>query len=215
MKPVHLGLSLLALALSVPAFPAVARAESLVGVAPMGSERSFDLFWFDAQVNASYANISRLASTAGPAFSLGVGIRLTLLVIGLRLGYSAFSSFSLWQGNLEVGAKIPVSHSIDFLLKVHGGGGVAGSLDDAANKALGPSSPSANEPGKNGALNAGLETGLDYYITRREANSLKGQPPIFSVGFGAIADVLALHRERTSTGLQVGGGVRFGVHLGF
>ena len=199
------------------------------------SGRNLELVWVDGQVNGSYINMSQFSSksfaidktsSAGPAFSVGAGIRLLVLVLGARLRYNALSAFNMWQANAEVGLKIPI-RSFDFLLNVHGGYSWVGSLGDA-NKATDTSTPTSNDAVSIRGFNAGLETGLDYYIT-----------PLFSVGLGALADFLYLNRPAidkpagltaaqqqavnndplykrsgSTAGFQLGGGLRLGVHFG-
>lgn len=199
------------------------------------SGRNLELVWIDGQVNGSYINMSQFSSksfaidktsSAGPAFSVGAGIRLLLLVIGARLRYNALSSFNMWQANAEIGVKIPI-RSFDFLLNLHGGYSWVGALSDA-NKATDTSTPTANDAVTIRGFNAGLETGLDYYIT-----------PLFSVGLGGLADFLYLNRPAvakpagltaaqhqavdndplykrsgSTAGFQFGGGLRLGVHFG-
>lgn len=252
------------LVLSVPFFPAVARAQDLQAPPPLtpqqtsptttmqttqttattqqlneserkDSGRNFELVWIDGQVNGSYINMSSFSSksfaiektsSAGPAFSVGAGIRLLLLVLGARIRYNALSSFNLWQANAEVGVKVPI-RAIDFLLNVHGGYAWVGSLGDA-NRATDTSTPTSNDAVSIRGFNAGLETGLDYYVT-----------PLFSVGLGAMADFLYLNRPAidkpagltaaqqqavdndplykrsgSTAGIQIGGGLRLGVHFG-
>lgn len=199
------------------------------------SGRNFELVWIDGQVGGSYVNMTQLSSSsfaiektssAGPAFSLGAGIRLLILELGARLRYNALSAFNLWQANAEIGLKIPVG-ALDLLLAAHGGYSFVGSLDDA-NKATSTSAPTSNDAVKIRGFNAGADVALDYYLTRN-----------FSVGVGGLADFLYLNRPAvaipaglsaeqqaavksdplyqksgSSAGLQFGGALRLGLHFG-
>ena len=165
-------------------------------------------------------------SAGGPAFSIGAGLRLVVFVVGARLRYNALSSFNLVQINGEVGLKLPIS-SVDILIGLHGGYSFVGRLGDA-NEATSTSTPTSNDAVSIRGFNRGLEFAVDYYVTS-----------LFSVGVGAIGDFLLLNRppvpipanvpaeqqaaikadplyqkSGTSAGLEVGGMLRLGIHLG-
>jgi hypothetical protein len=202
------------------------------------SGRNFELFWLDGHIGGSYIDMRQLssenfqiekASAGGPMFAVGAGFRLVVFVAGARLRYNALSAFNMWQINGEVGLKIPIS-SFDLLFGLHGGYSFVGRLGDAGvgtNSAV----PAATDAVSIRGFNAGLDIAFDYYVS-----------PMFSVGFGAIADFLFLNRppvERpagfsqltaeqqaaitndpiyqksgTSAGLQLGGALRLGLHFG-
>lgn len=199
------------------------------------SKRKFELFWVDAHLGGSYINMSQLsdsdlriekASSAGPALSLGAGVRFVVLVLGARARYNALSAFNMWQLNGEVGLKLPIS-SIDLLFGAHGGYSFAGSLGQAG-VATNANTPDASDQVKIRGFNAGLDFAVDYYVS-----------PTLSVGVGGIADFLFLNRppvdkpagltpdqqaaidadplyqkSGTSAGFQAGLFFRLGVHFG-
>jgi hypothetical protein len=168
------------------------------------------------------------ASSGGPMFALGAGVRFVILVLGVRAKYNGLSAFNMWQLNGEVGLKIPIS-KLDLLLGAHGGYSFVGSLGDGTVSAGSTSTPTNSDAVKVRGFNAGLDFGLDYYITKN-----------FSVGAGVFGDFLFLKRppvdkpagitqaqidadptaaalydkSGTSAGLQLGGALRVGAHFG-
>ena len=160
---------------------------------------------------------------------LGAGIRYVLLVAGVRAKYNVLSAFNMWQVNGEVGLKIPID-SLDLLVGVHGGYSFVGSLGDGTVASSDNSAtPSNNDAVKIRGFNAGLDLGVDYYLTKN-----------FSVGGGVFGDFLYLKRppvskpdgltaeqsaaldssdlyqkSGTSAGMQLGAAVRIGGHFGF
>lgn len=203
------------------------------------SGRNFELIWVDGSAGGSYINMSQFsadklaitkATAGGPAFSLGAGIRLVIFVAGLRARYNALSSFDMWQFNAEAGLKLPIS-KLDILFTAHGGYSTVGRLGDAGLSAPSTTSATAADAAALRGFNAGLDFAIDYYIT-----------PIFSVGAGVIGDFLFLKRPKleqppgwsnlsdaqkaeitssplysaagSSAGLQLGGGLRLGLHFG-
>ena len=197
------------------------------------SGRNFELFYIDAGLGASYIDMRQFsqdslaiekASSAGPAFNIGAGIRLLLLVAGVRARYNALSAFNMWQLNGEIGLKIPIS-KVDLLIGLHGGYSFVGRVSDAS---ISTATPTNADSVKVRGFNAGLEVALDYYVT-----------PLFSVGLGVNGDFLYLTRppadlpagltddekaavqsqplyqqSGTSAGLEINGGLRLGVHFG-
>lgn len=199
------------------------------------SGRQFEIFWLNTQLGASYIDMRQFseetlglakADSAGPMFSLGAGLRFVVLVLGVRAKYNALSAFNMWQLNVEAGFKIPIS-KVDILLGGHGGYSFVGSLGDGAVATSGDV-PTRSDAVSVRGFNAGLDFAVDYYIT-----------PIFSVGGGIFGDFLYLNRppveipgdisadaraalendplyqrSGTSAGMQIGGGLRAGVHFG-
>lgn len=199
------------------------------------SKRNFELFYLDGQIGGSYINMAQFSSddlavkktsAGGPAFSLGAGARLFVFYLGARLRYNALSSFNLWQINAELGAKIPIS-SLDFIVGLHGGYSFVGRLGDA-NQATDTSTPTSNDAVSIRGFNAGLDVGLDYFVSS-----------LFSVGAGIMGDALLLNRppvalpagltpdqqaaaktdplyqkSGTSAGLELGVALRLGLHFG-
>lgn len=199
------------------------------------SKRNFEIFYLDGQIGGSYINMAQFSSedlavkkssAGGPAFSIGAGGRLFVFYLGARLRYNALSSFNLWQINGELGAKIPIS-SLDLIFGLHGGYSFVGRLGDA-NQATDTSTPTSNDAVSIRGFNAGLDVGLDYFIS-----------PLFSVGAGIMGDFLLLNRppvalpsgltpeqttaaksdplyqkSGTSAGLELGVALRLGLHFG-
>jgi hypothetical protein len=199
------------------------------------SKRKFELIWLDAHLGGSYINMAQLsdsdlrvekASSVGPAFSLGAGVRFVVLTLGARARYNALAAFNMWQLNGEVGLKLPIS-SVDLLFGLHGGYSFVGSLGEAG-AATNGATPDASDSVKIRGFNAGLDVAVDYYVS-----------PTFSVGVGGIADFLFLNRppvdkpagltpdqqkaidadplyqkSGTSAGFQAGLFLRLGLHFG-
>lgn len=200
------------------------------------SGRKFELVWIDGYLGGSYIDMRQFssdtlqlekASAGGPMFALGAGIRLVVLVLGVRAKYNALSAFNMWQLNGELGFKVPIG-DFDLLFGGHGGYSFVGSVGDGTVSAGSTSAPSNADAVKIRGFNAGLDFALDYYAT-----------PTFSVGFGGFADFLFLNRppvdkpagltpeqaaildmdplyqkSGTSAGLQLGGALRLGLHFG-
>lgn len=200
------------------------------------SGRKFELFWIDTYLGGSYIDMRQFssdtlqlekASSAGPMFALGAGIRLVVLVLGVRAKYNALAAFNMWQLNGELGFKIPIS-DVDLLFGAHGGYSFVGSVADGTVSAGSTTAPSNNDAVKIRGFNAGLDFAFDYYAT-----------PTVSVGVGGFADFLFLNRppvdkpagitpeqaaildqdplyqkSGTSAGLQLGAALRLGVHFG-
>jgi len=204
------------------------------------SGRNFVLFWVDSMIGGSYINMTGLndstlklekSSAGGPAFDLGLGLRFVVLVIGARVKYNALSAFNMWQLDGQVGLKLPIS-KLDILIAGHGGYSFLGSLGDAP-QATNSATPTNKDDVKVRGFNAGLDFGIDYYLSS-----------IFSVGAGGFVDFLFLNRPSlplpaavaalpdndpnkqqlvndplykqsgSSVGLGLGGGLRLGLHFG-
>ncbi len=200
------------------------------------SGRKFELFWFDAQLGASYIDMRQFssetlaiekASAGGPMFALGAGVRFVLLTLGVRARYNALSSFNMWQINGEIGFKIPI-RNVDLLFGLHGGYSFVGSLGEGATATNSGNTQANSDAVKVRGFNAGLDLAVDYYVT-----------PTVSVGGGFVGDFLLLNRppvgvpagltpdqqaavaadplyqrSGTSAGLQLGGALRLGFHFG-
>jgi hypothetical protein len=200
------------------------------------SGRNFELFWVDAHLGASYIDMRQFssdslaiekASSGGPMFALGAGLRFVILTIGARAKYNALSSFNMWQLNGELGFKIPIS-KVDFLIGGHGGYSFVGSIAEGTAATNSGNTPTNTDAVKIRGFNAGIDLALDYYVT-----------PAFSVGAGFFGDFLFLNRppvdkpagltpdqeaavdadplyqqSGTSAGMQLGGALRLGLHFG-
>jgi hypothetical protein len=220
---------------SAPVTPEQATKAKLDEAEREDSGRNFELFWVDTQIGASYIDMRQFssdtlaiekASAAGPMVSLGAGLRLVVLTLGVRAKYNALSAFNMWQLNGELGFKIPIS-SVDFLIGAHGGYSFVGSIGQGT-AATNSNTPTHDDAVKVRGFNAGLDVALDYYVT-----------PVFSVGAGVFGDFLFLNRppveppagltpeqtalvqadplyqqSGTSAGMQLGGGLRLGLHFG-
>jgi hypothetical protein len=204
------------------------------------SGRNFELFWIDSTLGGSYINMTGLnnstfqiekSSAGGPMFDLGLGLRFVVLILGARVKYNALSAFNMWQLDGQIGLKLPVS-KLDVLIAAHGGYSFVGSLGDGA-AATNTSTPADSDKVKIRGFNAGLDFGIDYFVS-----------PLFSVGVGGFADLLVLNRppaslpsaisalpdndpnkqavlndplykqSGSSLGLGLGGGLRLGLHFG-
>lgn len=221
-----------------PASPEGATAQRLNEAESADSGRNFEILWVDAHIGASYIDMRQFSSdtlaiekanSGGPMFSLGAGIRYVLLVAGVRAKYNVLSAFNMWQVNGEIGLKIPID-SFDLLIGAHGGYSFVGSLGDGTVAASDTSATPTNKDAvKIRGFNAGLDLGVDYYITKN-----------VSVGAGVFGDFLYLKRppvakpdgltaeqsaaldandlyqkSGTSAGMQLGGALRIGGHFGF
>lgn len=205
------------------------------------SGRKFELFWLDATVGGSYINMKQFSeqdlglkttSSGGPAFSLGAGLRFVVLVVGARARYNALSDFNMWQLNGELGLKFPIS-SVDLLIGAHGGYSFVGRLGDASS-ATNTSTPTEADAVKIRGFNAGLDMALDYYVSPTFSIGVGGladflflnRPP------AALPDLSALppdqraaaeaqiqsdplyQKSGASFGMQLGLGLRLGLHFG-
>jgi hypothetical protein len=221
---------------NAPAPPELATTQKLDEAEREDSGRNFELFWVDSYLGGSYIDMRQFSSdtlqiekanSSGPMFALGAGIRLVVLVLGVRAKYNALSAFNMWQLNGEVGFKIPIS-KVDLLIGAHGGYSFVGSVSDGTVAASSTTAPSATDAVKIRGFNAGLDFALDYYVTK-----------MFSVGGGVFGDFLFLNRppvpipaglpadqaallqadplyqkSGTSAGMQLGGALRLGFHFG-
>ncbi|MDB4939168.1 MAG: hypothetical protein JWP87_6140 [Labilithrix sp.] len=221
---------------NAPAPPEQATTQKLDEAEREDSGRNFELFWVDAHLGGSYIDMRQFsgdtlaiekASAGGPMFALGAGLRFVVLVLGVRAKYNALSAFNMWQLNGELGFKIPID-KFDFLIGAHGGYSFVGSVGEGTVASSSSATPTNNDAVKIRGFNAGLDVGLDYYVS-----------PTFSVGGGFFADFLYLNRPPVdlpagltqeqkdiiakeplyaesgkSAGLQLGGALRLGLHFG-
>ena len=223
---------------NAPTTPEQATTKKLDEAEREDSGRNFELIYIDALLGISNINMNQLAesgsklglekaSSTGPVVSLGAGIRLVVLTLGVRAKYNALSAFNMWQLNGEVGLKIPIS-TIDILIGLHGGYSFVGNLGEGTVATNNGGTPTNADSVKIRGFNVGIDLALDYYVT-----------PYFSLGAGFFGDFLFLNRppldkppgltpqeqmlidsdpryqqSGTSAGLQLGGGLRAGVHFG-
>ena len=221
---------------AAPATPEAATVQKLDEAEQEDSGRNFELVWVDAFLGGSYIDMRQISgatgaieksSSGGPMIALGAGVRLVVLVLGVRAKYNALSVFNMWQLNGELGFKIPIS-KFDLLVGLHGGYSFVGSVGEGAVASSSSGVPTKTDAVKIRGFNAGLDLGLDYYITKN-----------FSLGAGAFADFLYLNRpplekpaglppdvaakidadplyqkSGISAGVQLGGALRIGGHFG-
>jgi hypothetical protein len=220
---------------NAPAAPEAGTIAKLDEAEQSDTGRKFELFWVDGHLGASYIDMRQFSSdtlqieranSAGPMFSLGAGIRLVVLVLGVRAKYNALAAFNMVQLNGEIGFKIPISQ-VDLLFGAHGGYSFVGRVGDGTVTSSNAAASNAQDVKIRG-FNAGLDFAFDYYVS-----------PTFSVGAGVFADGLFLKRppvdkpagltaeqsaaldadplyqqSGTSAGLQLGGALRLGLHFG-
>src|SRR4051794_17168359 len=155
------------------------------------SGRNFEIFYVDAYLGGSYIDMQGFSSdtlalekshAAGPMVALGAGVRYVILVLGVRAKYNALSAFNMWQLNGEVGVKIPID-SLDLLFGLHGGYSFVGNIGEGTVASGSDTTPTNKDAVKIRGFNAGLDVGLDYYITKN-----------FSLGGGLFGDFLYLKR---------------------
>ena len=144
--------------------------------------------WLGADVGASYvaldsfnANKLQIQTTksGGPAFSVGAGVRLLSLTLGLRARELDLSDFSLWELDAEIALHSRIDR-LDPYVGVRGGYAFDGSLSSGATQAVNGTSPSGvSVHGEN----VGLALGCDYYFNH-----------FFSLGVDLNGEVLILER---------------------
>ena len=198
------------------------------------SGRNFELVYMNADVGLSYINMesfnaSNLAlqktSAVGPGFSVGAGIRLLILALGVRMRLNQLSAFSLWQLNAEAAFHFTES-KFDPYIGVHGGYSFLGSLSSSSLDAA--TSSSASDVSVHG-VDAGLDLGFDYYLSSLFSIGVTGQaealflkrPPVPIPAGIPQAQVDQLKNQPlyansgNSAGIGAGAFLRLGLHLGF
>ncbi|MBK6697797.1 MAG: hypothetical protein IPG50_37270 [Myxococcales bacterium] len=178
-------------------------------------------FYANGGGGVSYVGLTTLNSSdlalgnaggAGPAVDLGLGLRLVILTLGPRARYTVLPNFDMWQLNGEVALHIPVGRW-DGFAGLHAGYSFVGNFSRSAFSDA--SSPTPSEDLRVRGWNAGLDLGLDYYLTRS-----------FSIGGAGMGEVLFVRRPALATTNDpqfgvAGGGVglaaslalRAGLHL--
>ena len=178
------------------------------------SGRGLEFFYANASAGVSGMGFSTFhesdlalarTSAVGGVFDVGAGLRLLVFSFGPRLRYTVMSPFSLWQINGEAAFHIPVGRW-DGYIGVHGGYSFVGSLSQDA--VSGANSDDVKVRG----FDAGLQLGLDYYMT-----------PHFSIGGEISGEGLFLSRpgvdkttnsEYLKDGSSAGLGGLFALHAG-
>jgi len=193
------------------------------------SGRGLEWFYLNASVGYSYANMSSLsssnltpsiqsASSAGPAFGAGLGIRLFIVSIGAQATLNELSNFNLWQMDAQLSLHIPIGHWEPYF-GLHGGYCFVAAFD-AAGLADGISgSPNVSITGGDG----GLQLGLDYYFNHFVSLGIEGDGSVLFLHRPPTTLPTALESQLTSSQLaayqqsgdSVGLGVIGSVHLGF
>jgi hypothetical protein len=187
------------------------------------SGRGLEWFYLNAAAGFSYIDMASLsssnlqvtkASSSGPTFGVGAGVRLFILTLGVQGNLDDLSSFSLWQLDAVLGIHIPLGHFEPYF-GLHGGYCFVGSLDQGVS-----GSPSVSVTGGD----AGLQLGLDYYFNHFVSLGLEGagnllflhRPPA-ALPSGVMSSSLSSQDQKAyqQTGDSVGLGVGATLHLGF
>jgi hypothetical protein len=171
------------------------------------SGRGLEFFYLNGGVNASYVGLDTFSNSQlgvnstkhlGPAFDLGLGLRLLIITIGPRVRFSPLSAFNLWQIDGEAALHVPIG-ALDIWIGAHGGYALAGALN------------APNDTTVHG-LDLGADFGIDYYLTKN-----------FSIGGDASGGFFFLKRPSISgesgvyaiDGSSVGFGALVGARVGF
>jgi hypothetical protein len=169
------------------------------------SGRGLEFFYLNGGVNATYVGMDTFSNSQlgvnqtkhlGPAFDLGLGLRLLIITIGPRVRFSPLSAFNLWQLDGEAAIHVPIG-ALDIWIGAHGGYALAGALN------------APNDTTVHG-LDVGADFGVDYYLTKNfsiggdasggffflKRPSVDGQSGVYavdgsSVGFGALVGARA------------------------
>ncbi|MDP9000144.1 MAG: hypothetical protein M3O46_08540 [Myxococcota bacterium] len=147
--------------------------------------------WINADVGGAFVNMQSFSATnlgltktesAGPAFGVGLGVRLIFITLGVRVRDLLLSSIgSLWELNAEAALHTRIWH-IDPYIGVRGGYNFVGSLNsDSIQIASGASPPDVSVHG----FNVGPMIGIDYYFAK-----------VVSIGVDADAQFLFLQRPK-------------------
>jgi hypothetical protein len=185
--------------------------------------RGLEWFYLTADGGFSYVNMASVsssklavqnASSDGPAFGVGAGVRLFFLQLGAQANLNALSSFNLWQLDAVLGFHIPLGH-LEPYIGFHGGYCFVGSLDDGLSTTGGPSITGGD---------AGLQVGLDYYFNHFVSLGvegagnllfLHGSPPPLPAGVDANMLTSQQKTVYDESGDSVGLGLSVTLHLGF
>lgn len=171
------------------------------------SGRGLEFFYLNGGVNATYVGMDTFSNSQlgvnstkhlGPAFDLGLGLRLLIITIGPRVRFSPLSAFNLWQIDGEAAIHVPIG-ALDIWVGAHGGYALAGALN------------APNDTTVHG-LDLGADFGIDYYLTKN-----------FSIGADASGGFFFLKRPSISgesgvyavDGSSVGFGALVGARAGF
>jgi hypothetical protein len=183
--------------------------------------------WINADVGVDYTSMNSLsssnlqiqkASSFGPAFGVGAGVRLLFFTLGARVRDLQLSDFSLWEVNGEAAFHMRIDH-VDPYFGVRGGYAFVGTLSSDA-VANGASEFSVH------GFNAGLMFGFDYYFNHWVSVGLDGnpdflflqRPPIGSIPPAILAQLSpaqqsAYQQSGSSIGFGFAGTVHAGVHF--
>jgi len=173
------------------------------------SGRGLEFFYLNGGVSAAYVGMDTVSSSQlgvtrtnhlGPAFDLGLGLRLLIITIGPRVRFSPLSAFNLWQIDGEVALHIPIS-ALDISFGAHGGYAFAGSLDAPSDAAV-------------HGLDVGADFGIDYYLTKNFSIGGDVSGGLFFLKRPSISGQTGVYAlDGSSVGLGVLGGLRGGLHF--
>jgi hypothetical protein len=194
---------------------------------PKDSGLGLEWVWLNADVGVDYTSMNSLsssnlqiqkASSFGPAFGVGAGVRLLFFTLGARVRDLQLSDFSLWEVNAEAAFHMRIDH-VDPYFGVRGGYAFVGTLSSDA-VANGASEFSVH------GFNAGLVFGFDYYFNHWVSVGLDGnpdflflqRPPIGSIPPAVLAQLSpaqqsAYQQSGSSIGFGFAGTVHAGLHF--
>lgn len=183
--------------------------------------------WINADIGVDYTSMNSVsssnlqiqkASSFGPAFGIGAGVRLLFFTAGVRVRDLQLTDFSLWEVNGEAAFHMRIDH-VDPYFGVRGGYAFVGTLSSDA-VANGASDFSVH------GFNAGLMFGFDYYFNHLISVGLDGnpeflflqRPPVVSLPPAVLAQLTpqqqtAYQQSGSSVGFGFAGTAHLGVHF--
>lgn len=170
------------------AAPAAATEQQLARAEREDSGRGLEFFWVNGEVGIDYLGLQSLSSnhlvdthvtkatSVGPVYGAGLGLRLVFITVGARFRYASFSEFGLWTLGAEGGLRIPLG-SLEPYFTLGAGYASVGAVDVGAGV-------------QSGALGIrGFDLrgsgGIDFYLSNA-----------FSLGANVSGDILFLSRSR-------------------
>ncbi|MGH7271333.1 MAG: hypothetical protein ACREJ3_12970, partial [Polyangiaceae bacterium] len=135
-------------------------------------------FGYTNMASFSATNLAvQKASSSGPSFDIGAGVRLLFFTVGLRARDLVLSDFNLWELDGEAAFHMRIWH-LDPYLGIRGGYATVGSFNGGA---LAGSSADVSVHG----FNVGPMFGMDYYFSS-----------LVSLGAEVNAELLFLQRPQ-------------------
>jgi hypothetical protein len=183
--------------------------------------------WLTADVGAAYVGLDSLNSSklelqttksSGPSFSVGAGVRLLFLTVGVRARDLLLSNLSLWEVNGEVAFHTRIDH-VDPYFGFRGGYAFDGSLGSGTVQEINGSSPSLSVHG----WNVGPFLGCDYYFNHYLSVGLElnveflflQRPPVVNLPPAFLAQLTAEEKQAyQESGSSVGFGANGAAHIG-